>query len=190
MNNDKLKISGLEDWLNQLNDDKRKTEILGDFHSEDFTDFYGKELGTYEFQEGLGLCGILLPTGHFLKCHDRQHSLIGSLLNENEKILSIYFSSRLIFDKDNSVFSLHLENKGGNFDRKRVLCNLNLGEKISESEEKTIITQSQVDFISKHYHFMNQSQKEMLSIKFLDMLEISDAFSKNLIADDIYVLSI
>lgn len=193
MNNEKLKKSGLEDWLNQLDDETRKSEILEEFYDGDFTDFYGKELGVYEFQEGLGLCGILLPTGHFLKCHDRQHSLIGSLLNENEKFLSIYFSSKLIFDNDSSVFSLHLENNGDSFDsnftRDRVICNLNLSEKPSDLDGKILITQSQVDFISNNYHYMNKSQKEMLCIKFLGMAKISDVFLQDLIADDNYVLS-
>lgn len=194
MNNEKLKMSGLEDWLNQLNDEKRKIEILEDLHHENFTDFYRKELGVYEFQEGLGLCGILLPTGHFLKCHDRQHSLIASLLNENEKFLSIYFSSRLIFDNDKSVFSLHIDNNSDKFNdgftREKVICNLQLAEKANDLNGKVLITQSQVNFIKNHYHFMNTSQKEMISIKFLKKIKMSNTFSEDLIRDNHCILSI
>lgn len=189
---EKLKLSGIEEWVNNIKNEDRKKEILEDFFSEDFVDFYGKELGVYEFQESLGLCGILLPSGHFLKCRDCQHNLLSSLLNTEEQFLSIYFSSRL-FKDDMSVFSHHLNNNGSKHDssfaRERFLINLNISKDLSNFNNKTIVTQSQIKFLEKNYKYLNKSQKEMISTAFFRMGKLSENFSIDLVDSNYLIIS-
>lgn len=168
--------SGIESWLNTIEDELRKKEILEDMFEGDFTDFLGQDLKRYDFQEGIGLCGILLPTGHFLKCKDRQHSLLSSILTTEEQFYSIFFSSKL-FKEDNSIFSHYLHNNRSkyddNFHRDKFVCKL---ENPSSYDNKIIITEEQVEFLESHYKFLNEYQKIMISGSMLDSLDVPEEF--------------
>lgn len=182
MNEQLFISSGIKSWLNTLEDEMRKKEILEDMFEGDFTDFLGQELNSYEFEEGIGLCGILLPTGHFLKCKDRQHSLLSSILSTEEQFYSIFFSSKL-YKEDNSVFSHYLHNCRARFDsnfhRDKFVCKL---ENPSSYDNKIIITEEQVEFLEDHYKFLNEYQQTMICDSMLKIFDTGEEFKKENIA--------
>lgn len=187
MDNQTFTQSGLETWIKTLKNE-RALEVSEICSAEDFIDFYGRQLISYEFEENKGICGVLLPSGDFIKCYDSQHSLVSELLTLEEKFLSIFFSSKLTSD-DQSTMSFNLNNNSSPFDstltRARAMISLGL-DKNSDALISTIVTSKQVEFIENHFKYMNPFQQKMVSLYFLERK--SEEFSVDKIRDDYYIL--
>lgn len=183
--------TGIQAWLDALDDEVRTKETIDEVEQEDFRDFFGKRLGSYEFEEGKGLCGILTPTGHFIQCHDRQHSLVSELLKSDELFLTIFFSSKLS-EGDMSVYTHHIDNStvhsDRNFRKERFLANLGLYEKKNELLKKILVTEGQVEFIEKNYVYLNESQKQMLTVMLTEDSDETSEFKGKDINDKYYII--
>lgn len=173
---DKEKVfndSGIKEWIQTINDEERKKLIVNDFYDNDFVDFFGDALKTYSFEKDKGICGILLPNGLFLKCHDKQHNLLSSLCNQEELFLSIYFSSKLN-KNDESVFSHHVHNS--NYDTSLLKDRVLLKYKL-ENVNKTIVTNEQLLFIENNFAYLNNSQRKLLLTSFFNKYEKTKEFN-------------
>lgn len=185
-----LESTGIKDWLASLQSPFRVQEILEDISSDDFTDFFGRPLGTYELEEGKGICGVLLPSGHLIKCHDRQHSLVTSLLTSEEKFYAMFFSSRL-FPEDESVVTHNLDNNrqvmGDSIMRDRFVLKL---ENPHSFDKSIIVTKQQVEFLEQHYKYLNKSQKIMVSTGFFGEYDALETFNPANIEDDYKIVEV
>lgn len=182
--------NGIQEWLDALGDVERAKEVEEKMGQADFRDFFGKPLGTYDFEEGKGICGILLGTGQFLKCRDTQHTLLASMLNRQELFLSIFFSSELRGD-DMSVFTHNLYNSRSlgveNYIKATHLHNIGVSEPL-ELSEKVVITDKQLDFIEKNYRYMDVSLKESLSVHVLGKIDGFSEFDKSKLSEIYHVI--
>jgi hypothetical protein len=60
------------------------------------------KLTQYKFQEGMGISGVLLPSGEFTKCGNAEHYIAAEQIDFEEQKKSVYFSS-FINGKDGVV---------------------------------------------------------------------------------------
>lgn len=178
--------AGFDKWVSIL-DYERRSEIMENFYSDNFKDFYGNKLISYDFIESRGLCGILLPNGIFLKCGHSQHFLISDFLDSEESFLSIYFSSRL-FKSDRSIFTHNFSNSDSesNLIRDSFITKNNIPRE--ESYKKIFITKEQLEFLESHYCYLNDYQKLLLSSYMCNQYESLDLFKADLFDEKRYYI--